>query len=512
MPDLRKRAIMLAASSAGSSLTTLAVAAILSRLLTKPIYATYQQAYLVYGILLGMMSLNLGASIYYFLPRSGSEQRKTIVAQSVLFGCAVGLAVGAVMFVGSPRLAQWMNNESLVPLLYLMAIYALLNQAAAATPSALVATDRINMLFWYRILISVGRAAAIVVPFAIGVPLRTVFLVVVGAEFVIAGLSLLLLRQTVGLRFRGIKWHGLREEFDFMWPLLVASLIGTLGTQFDKAIVAVAFDPARFAEYTNGAMQLPFVILFIDSIFTAVLPEMSAYAGQGKINDMMRLWQRAAVKGATLTLPLLALCLACPDYLITLLYGDAYLMSALPFAIYCLAFIVRFVPYSSVFQAMGRNRIQIFGAAGALVAGVITTLAVIYLGRRYLGPDTILAFAGPALGTMMASFTLAGYRVWQIARLTDRPAWRVLPLREIGKVGLVAVVAALVAAGVRFAPMDFRLKLVAMGIVAATLFILIGRRLEIFSPVDIAYAQARIRQVLVRLRLIRAQEPSPPKA
>ena len=75
MADLRKRAVLLASGSLISTCFGLAVAAVLSRILDKPVYGTYQQAFLVYSLLLGVMSLNLGASLLYFLPRLQDQQR-----------------------------------------------------------------------------------------------------------------------------------------------------------------------------------------------------------------------------------------------------------------------------------------------------------------------------------------------------------------------------------------------------------------------------------------------------
>jgi len=72
MPDLRKRAFLLTSGSLLSNVIGMAIAVILSRLLTKDTYGTYQQAFLVYSILVGVMGLNLGASMLFFLPRSAT--------------------------------------------------------------------------------------------------------------------------------------------------------------------------------------------------------------------------------------------------------------------------------------------------------------------------------------------------------------------------------------------------------------------------------------------------------
>jgi len=482
MADLRKRAVLLASGSLISTCFGLAVAAVLSRILDKPVYGTYQQAFLVYSLLLGVMSLNLGASLLYFLPRLQDQQRKAIVGQSVVIGMIVGLAIGAVMFLGSPWIAEWLGNDSVVPLLYCVAIYAVFNQITNMAPNGLIAMDRADLVFWYTVGCAVGRATVIVLPFLLGFDIQTVFFFIIGWEFVAAGLGLLLLRLSTGISFRAITWHGLWKEFDYMWPLLAASILGTLSVQFDKAVVAVAFDPARFAEYANGAMQLPLVFIVLGSINTAVLPEMSRHAGLGQIDAMLGLWRQAAIKGAAVIFPMVFFCIMCPDYLMVLLYGDKYLASALPFLIYCIGLTFRVVVYGSVFQALGRNRVQIGGAIVALVVGITTTLLLIYLGQ-----GTQLAFAGPAIGTIAATFGAAVYLTWQISRLAHCPISRALPFAALGKLAMLALGSAALAAAVRLVPLAPLFKVILMASVFSAAYMLVGLRFSLISSRDVQF-------------------------
>lgn len=483
MTNLRQRVAYVALGAMLAHVFGLVAAAILSRILTKDVYGTYRQAFLLYQILVGVMGLNIGASMLFFLPRSDAAKRRGIVAQSTVIGLLVGLAVGLVMFAGSPLMGQAISNPDVVPLLYIIAVFAVFNQVTLMVPNALIAVDKAPLVFGYTVAAAVGRTAVTVVPFLLGMSLSTVLMIVTLWEFVLAALGLYLMHVTIGIGLRAITWKGLREEFGYMWPLLAAAVIGTVSMQFDKAVISVAFDPAAYAEYSNGALQIPLVFIVISSINTSILPDMSRLAAEGRIDLMLDLWRRAAVKGATLVFPIVVFCLLCPDYIVLVLYGDQYLMSAVPFAIYCVGLLLRVAYFGAVFQAVGRNQVQIVGALVALVSGLVTTLVLVYIGR-----GTILAFAGPAIGTVAATFMSMAVLIGFISRLCACRYRHVLPLATLGRLALLTLASAAPAFALRWVPAPPLVKSVLMGTVLVAIYVGAGLATRIVLKEDVRFA------------------------
>ncbi len=490
MPDLRKRTMFVASGAVISNVAALVVAAILSRLLSKEVYGTYRQVFFVYRTLLAIMGLNLASSMLFFLPRSQSDlERKSFVGQSLLIGPAVGLVIGLVMLLSSRPIAAAMSNPTLTSLLIFLVPYAILNQVTILVPNSLIAADKAHLVLVYNLIQAIGRSTCIVLPFTMRMDIHWVIVSVVAWEFISAAVGICLLQKSVGISFAGIAWVNVRRQFSYTWPLLAAVIVGQLSLQFDKAVISVYFDTKKFAEYANGAIQIPFVMLVIISLSHSITPEMSKLAANGKTNQMLDLWRTAACKGAAFVFPVVGFFLLCPDYVMVLLYGPKYLISAVPFGIYCFALFLRIAYFGTILRAVGRNRLEIVAAAAALAVNVVITLVIVHFGR-----GTIWSFAGPAIGTVfgmaISTFVLIGL----ISHVTKRPVLRLIPIRHLFKTGLIMLFAAIPAFAMRWLPMPIPVKLPAMLLVFGAIYCVIARRFDVFTERDVNFAMGSLRR------------------
>ncbi len=498
MPDLRKRTLFVASGQMVAMLSATIVAMVLSRILDKGVYGTYRQTFEVYRTVLAIMGLNLGASMLFFLPRSESEQeRKSFMGQSLVLGGIVGLLIGSVLLFGSTAIAGAISNLSLVPLLMLLLPYAILNQVTLLVPRSLVASDRASLVLPYNLVNGIGRSACIITTFAMKLPIEHVIVAVVAWEVVIAGFGIFLLSRAIGITFHGIGWESVGRQLAYTCPLLAAVMVGQLAYQFDKAVIAVTFDTETFAEYANGAIQIPMVMLVVATLATSITPEMSKLAGRGNIDGMLNLWRTAAAKGGALVFPMAAFCLLSADYIVVLLYGPKYVRSAIPFAIYCSGLFLRITYFGTVLRAVGRTRLEMVAAAVALVSNVAITLSIVYVGR-----GTIWAFAGPAIGTVAGQSLSIAALLILISRVTGRPMLSLLPLRQLGKAGLVTLAAVGGIFWVRLIPGNVVVKILSMFFLFTAIYTILAVRFGVMSEGDVAF----VRRVLVRLRPWRKQE------
>ena len=118
----------------------------------------------------------------------------------------------------------------------------------------------------------------------------------------------------------------------------------------------------------------------------------------------------------------------------------------------------------------------------ALVVGITTTLLLIYLGQ-----GTQLAFAGPAIGTIAATFGAAVYLTWQISRLAHCPISRALPFAALGKLAMLALGSAALAAAVRLVPLAPLFKVILMASVFSAAYMLVGLRFSLISSRDVQF-------------------------
>jgi hypothetical protein len=151
--------------------------------------------------------------------------------------------------------------------------------------------------------IELPLAAAVVATYWQMGDLRAVFAVIAVFRALHFAVSWYLLR----LPFRGED-----AEFDtalagevarYTLPLGAASLIGTTNAVFDRMLIGWRFGPEEFAVYRTGAYELPFVALFVASVFPVLLPEMARMANDGRFDEQFdciedrEYWIRLAAKG-----------------------------------------------------------------------------------------------------------------------------------------------------------------------------------------------------------------------
>jgi len=511
MPSLRKRTVLLSLSALLENVGALATAIVLSWLLAKDVYGTYRQTFFVYRLLLGVLGLNIALSLLYFIPRAKREEHPAYVGQSVLLALGVGAVIGLIIAVGADFIGWATNNPKLVPLLYLMVPYAVLNQITRIMPNTLLSVDRPGLVLAHDAVAMIGRNTCIIVPFVLGVEVYWVIATVLAWEFLLAGGGMILVQMVIGIRFRGLDTSRLLEQLSYTWPLLATSIIATLNIQFDRAVIAAAFDSERFADYTNGAMKIPFVIIAVRALHRALLPEMARLARDGQIQPMMGLFRTGAVKGALVVFPVVVFFLLCPDYVVTLVYGDKYLLSSVPFAIYCAGLVIRVATYTSVFQAMGKNRLTVIGAVTAFAANAAVSLLLVFLGKHYYGPDSVLAFAGPAVGTVISTYLCNIVFIFLIARVTDCPVLKVLPLGALGKTMGAALAGAAAAVLFRWTPLPNLAKVACMAVTFSVIFLALTRRAGLISPRDVEFALGPVKRVL-RGVANRLGRPKPPQS
>ncbi|MDG2123435.1 MAG: hypothetical protein P8J87_07050, partial [Verrucomicrobiales bacterium] len=102
----------------------LVIAALLSRLLSKPEYATYRQTILAFQVASPLLALGLPQALLYFLPREPGRERG-ILTEVLVVLVSVGLAMAVFMLVGGNEVvARLFKNPNLEETLTYFAPYA----------------------------------------------------------------------------------------------------------------------------------------------------------------------------------------------------------------------------------------------------------------------------------------------------------------------------------------------------------------------------------------------------
>lgn len=437
--SIRKRSLIIMLSRAFTRLSAIVLGVILVRLITEETLGTYRQVFLVYSLVAAIIAFRLENSLFYFVPTVDAGKQRVLVLQTVLATCLTSLAMGAVLFFGSGVASTLLNNPELVSLVRILWLFPLFDGLSLLVPTYMISVERVVRAGVYSAAASVLRVAVVVAAFALGLSLPDVIrlsVLTVGAVAVVGCIEMVRFTPHGSLRFDG----GLiAKQIRYMWPLWATATVGVLNMRLDKFLISNAFDPATYAVYSCGAFEIPLPLLVTGSIAAGMMPTLVGLAHEGRLSQVLSIWQEAARKGGLVMLPCFALLLPLSRDLMVLLYREAYAMAAWPFAIYLCALPVHVVLYNSFLRAVGRTRPIAVAAAIGLTVNVVVSVSLVRIGR-----GSLLSFVGPSIGTVCSIAVAAGYMVRRIGATAGVPVSRVMPWKDLWQVFAVSAVAGIV--------------------------------------------------------------------
>ncbi len=477
----------------GAALTVgagLISSAVLARLLTPHDYGTFRQTLLVFLVAGPVLSMGLPNALSYFLPGEARRPR-AVLYENILLLVALGVGFGIFLLAGGNRLiARGLGNPDLVTTLAIMAPYAMVNLPWGSFSTCLMVSGRAMSFTIVNVLGRLLLLACVLIPC---VYWRSAEAALVGTVFsaalVMVPAFVLMIRSCQGAEVTP-GWPGMKAQLAYAGPLTIASIFGTLSITFDKIIVSTLCDPATFAVYANGAMELPITGIVTGAATAVLLPEMAALYKRGQTREMLDLWKRSAVKCAVVIAPAMAGLLVLAPQFIRLLYSSKYVESTLPFIIYLLVLPGRVVTYHAIFMAAGRNGALCLRSVITLAVNVVISVALVTR-FGYLG-----AAVGAVLALYLCEIPLYLHGIRRVLQVKSDP---LLPYRDMARIFAGSFVAAVpVAALAHWCPLaDLPMFLVGGGLYA----MLAALVMQWLGYLD-------LRAVLLRWRAVRRAGPA----
>ena len=129
--------------------------------------------------------------------------------------------------------------------------------------------------------------------------------------------------------------------FEFSLPLFYASIWGMIIKSADQFFISRYFGNEVFADFSNGAIELPFIGMIIGACSTVLSPVFSKLQHQqaDAKKEFYAIWMNVFKKSAMLVYPILLFCIFFSDIIIVLLFGEKYDTSYIYF---CLISITNF--------------------------------------------------------------------------------------------------------------------------------------------------------------------------
>jgi O-antigen/teichoic acid export membrane protein len=429
---LGRRALSLGAAKAFDFAIQFLLPVVLVRFLDAEAFGEYRLLWLGVGTVMVIATLDMPASLYYFLPRSDAPRKRLYINQTLLFLALTGLISAWAVSAWNPWLPEKMRalaaRDATVP------AFVLLWVVAALLDLLPTIEERVRWQAVSTVGLAALRAAALSLAAILSRELGPVLHVLLA--FVAFKVALLLgyVARHHGLHAPILDRRVLSEQLRYAAPLGVAGALYGLRMQADQWVAAALFSLGAFASFSIAAVLGPLMNLFRLSVSCAFLPSMSRLEASGDVRGMLDLNSRANIMVATIV-SRAGFRFAFAEDLVTLVYTAIYLPAATVMRVYIVGIAALVLETASITMLLRQGP---FVMCLNLVALVVAVALDWWAALRFGLP-------GAAAGSVTVIYLDRLATLWRIGRLARLPLRSLQDWRSLGMRLLFAILAAVLA-------------------------------------------------------------------
>ena len=414
----------------------------LARTMGPETFGSFQQVF-IFNALFIILTLGVPETMYFFLPRLDEEERHRFLGQTLVVLTVAG-AVGVIVFwLGAPFFAAIQHNPEIESRLRMFAVYGAFLVASSFSDPVFITFKRIRYLFvlnavhalfllgltvWYYI--SKGSPDFL---FA-GMAVFGFF------KYLLAIILLYRMKPIIGeiWFFKGKSMLGL--QLSFALPMVLSTTIDIISRWLDKYVVSLLFGTEALGVFFVGAIEIPFIAVFVSSVFSVVSPALNSLHHKNDIKGFVKLTSNTLKFTSKIIWPIFIYFFVFADHIIPLVFREDFTGAIAPFRIYLLLMPLRIATYGVIVVALSRPRVVLQCAFLALAANVVLNIVLALQ----------IGFIGPAIATVVSSYMHVFMLVYIIIDILKVRIRDIIPVSFLISVALLSGFSVLVAYGLTF--------------------------------------------------------------
>ncbi len=432
-----KPALLLMSGRVLAFAATFFIPVVLARVFDRADFGTYKQLFLIHSTVYLIAQIGMASSLYYFLPQS-AERAGRYAANSALCLGVSGLACLGFLVIGGAKVSHWLSNAELAAYMPWIGLYLFLTLFSSTLEISMISR---GSYFWASGTYAgsdLARAAALIVPALLFRRLDLVLLGAVLVGFLRVGGALFYLRREFGAGFRPDRAL-LAEQLRYALPFGLAVLVEIAQWNYHHYAVSHRFDPATFAIYAVGCLQIPIVDFVASPTSDVMMVKMRERVSEGRDGAVLGIWHDTTRKLALLFIPLAALLIVAAREIIVLLFTEKYATSVPIFMVWSIAILSAAFQVDGVLRVYAKTRFLL--AMNLIRLAMMAGLIGLFISEYYL--------LGPVLLTVLANLVGKIAALARMKRLLHTGVRGLLPWQSLGAVTGAAAVASLVAVAVQ---------------------------------------------------------------
>ncbi len=432
-----KPALLLMAGRVLAFAATFFIPVVLARVFDRADFGTYKQLFLIHSTIYLVAQIGMASSLYYFLPLSPDRGGRYAANSALCLGVS-GLGCIGFLMIGGSKVAHWLSNADLAAYIPWVGLYLFLTLFSSMLEISMISRGNYLWASGSYAGSDLARAAALIVPALL---FRRLDLVLLGAVLVgllRAGGTLLYLRREFGASFRP-DGALLIEQLRYALPFGLAVLVEIAQWNYHHYAVSHRFDPATFAIYAVGCLQIPIVDFVASPTSDVMMVKMRERLSEGRDRAVLGIWHDTTRKLALLFFPLAALLIVAAPEIIEFLFTEKYAASAPIFMVWSIAILFAAFQVDGVLRVYARTRFLL--GMNLLRLAMMAGLIGLFVSKYYL--------LGPVLLTVVANLVGKAVALGRIKRILHTGLRDLLPWHSLGAATGAAAVASLVAMAVK---------------------------------------------------------------
>ncbi len=429
--SLAKSSLTLIFARAIVNVSGIAQGVILSRLLTKADNGTYQQIITVVGFYV-ILALGLPESITYFISKATTEEEK-VKKQSAIM--TMGVLLSLILILGAavadPLFVRFFSNTQLSGLGWCIGIILAGNVIQSMFQNTSIVMDHVRDAATMSISYSLGNVLICASLFLYRDNVHLFIYLLAGFNLLMSLLRIGTVTRYFAFRLRPV-WEMplLREVLAFSLPICLSSAIGTVSRYMDRAVIGLFYTPAQFAEYAQGARELPYSII-TGAIISVLMPQVIKNFNTGGVSNSIELWKKGMVSSSYLIFFAIGSNILLSREIITVLYSEKYLQSVPVFIVYTLLLVSRVTYWGMFLQAMKKPKLVMVVSLFSLGSNLVLNFVFIKL----------FGMIGPAISAVTTSYASVGIYLYLNCKNLNVSLKEFLPLKKLGVIIGVNVLA-----------------------------------------------------------------------
>ena len=262
----------------------------LARSMGSVLFGSFQQVFMLTAVFM-ILSLGIPETMYFYLPRLTPDERPGFLGRTLLLLSFSGALTALILWFAAPRLAEIQGNPGIVTSLRLFGIYGAFLVASSFADPIFITFRRLKYLFLVNSLSGLFFILLTLWQYASGASIYSLFVVIAVfglTKFVLSLVLLYRMRAETGIiSFAGSK-YSVMLQLSYSFPIALSSAVEIVSRWMDKFVISLFFGPEALGIFFVGAIEIPFVSVFLSSVFNVISPTLNKFHHDGDTGNFAK--------------------------------------------------------------------------------------------------------------------------------------------------------------------------------------------------------------------------------